>query len=287
MCGNRLQLQTMRLLRPLPIRVKYYPWETPTSYEMRLANANHLNRADLRAGVGLSPSQAHFSTAYPSAYLNALAILGDLGSRSLDLPPDHGTIAERVMCLQCSAGEIVHVRDPTSGYVCPKHAFWLRGSRPVAFSPIPEIINAEHHLRELVANGRENICGTTTYRTCEELAFAGIGEEQCARREVATGLKLTSLVTYPETIQFVSLFTDPTFIKRITPIRESKARRYRYIEKIIPPELSSEGRTRVSSRLKLYSDRLESNLAEASDARDRKLRIFQHRMTDRSLGKHA
>jgi len=119
------------------------------------------------------------------------------------------------------------------------------------------------------------------------LASASIGEEQYARREVATGLKLTPLVIYPETIQFVSLLTDPTFIKRITPISESKARRYRYIEKIIPPELSSEGRTRVSSKLKLYSDRLESNLGEAWNARDRKLRIFQHRMTDRSLGKHA
>ncbi|WP_369084805.1 hypothetical protein [Ferrimicrobium acidiphilum] len=275
----------MRLLRPLPIRVKYYPWETPTSYEMRLASANHLNRADLRATAGLSSSQAHFSTAYPSVYLDALAILGDLGSRSLDLPPDHHELAERVMCLQCSAGEIVHVRDPTSGYVCPKHAFWLQGSRPVAFHPIPEIIDAEHRLRELLANGRENICGTTTYRMCEELASVGIDEERRVRREAATGAKLTPLVIYPETIQLVSLLTDPTFIRRITPIRESKARRYRYIEKMVPPELSSEGRTRVSSGLKLYSDRLENTSEEARKALDHKIRNAQRRATDKSPGK--
>ena len=287
MHGNRLQLQKMRLLRPLPIRVKYYPWETPTSYEMRLASANHLNRADLRATAGLSSSQAHFSTAYPSVYLDALAILGDLGSRSLDLPPDHHQLAERVMCLQCSAGEIVHVRDPTSGYVCPKHAFWLQGYRPVTFRPIPEIIDAEYRLRELLANGRGNICGTTTFRICEELASVGIDERQRLRREAETGVKLTPLVIYPETIQFVSLLTDPTFIRRITPFRESKAQRYRYIENIVPPELSSEGRTRVSSKLKLYSDRLESNLGEAWEALDRKLRFFQHRMTDRSPGNRS
>ncbi len=208
--------------RPLPVRVKYFRHETSLSYELRLAAANHLTRMDLRSGSGLSPSERNFSIRYPVKYLRYLEFLGDLDGRVIDT--EANAAIERPMCPRCSGGEQVRVRDSLSGYVCNRHACWLRDTEVTTFQPLPEVIGAELHLRSLLADGRENILDTTWYRLAEQLALVSLTEEQLATRATQLKTGFLPICLYPETVAFVDLLSQEQFLQAISTSNLGRSR---------------------------------------------------------------
>ncbi len=240
--------------RPLPVRVRYFRHETPLSYELRLASANHLSKNHLRSGSGLSPNERGFASRYPEKYIRYLELLGDLDGRVID---NHANpLVERPMCPRCSRDEEVRVRDPLSGYVCTKHAYWLRDGEVAHFQPTPEVIDAELRLRSLLADGRENILGTARYRLAEELALVSLTEEQLATRAEQLKTSLLPICLYPETVSFVDLLSQEHFLRAISLDYAVKSNRYRVIESLEFPGVSAQGRPRLFSRLKTFSDNL-------------------------------
>lgn len=238
--------------RPLPVRVRYFRHETPLSYELRLATANHLSKNHLHSGSGLSPNERSFAIRYPEKYVRYLELLGHLDGRVIDTHAN--PLVERPMCPRCSGGEEVRVRDPLSGYVCTKHTYWLRDGEVAHFQPIPEVVDAELHLRSLLADGRENILGTAWYRFAEELAFASLTEEQLMARCERSNARSHAICLYPETVHFVDLLSQPVFLRKISTAFSGKRSRYHTIEALKFPGVSSHERTRLLGKLKTFSD---------------------------------
>lgn len=234
--------------------MKYFRHETPLSYELRLAGANHLTKRDLRSGCGLSPSEANFSIRYPVTYVRYLEFLGGLDGRVIDT--EANAAIERPMCPRCSGGEQVRVRDPLSGYVCTKHSYWLRNGEVAHFQPLPAVIDAELHLRSLLADGRENILDTTRYRLAEQLANDSLTEERLRGRSEQLKTSFLPICLYPETVDFVDLLSHEQFLQAISLDHSVKSKRYRVIESLEFQGVSPQGRARLLGRLKTFSDNL-------------------------------
>ncbi|WP_298339888.1 hypothetical protein [Ferrimicrobium sp.] len=187
-------------------------------------------------------------------YVRYLEFLGDLDGRVIDTVAN--AAIERPMCPRCSGGEQVRVRDPLSGYVCTKHAYWLRDTEVTKFQPLPEVIGAELHLRSLLADGRENILDTTKYRLAEQLALVSLTEEQLATRAEQLNTGSLPICLYPETVEFVDLLSLEQFLRAISVDHSVKSKRYHVIESLKFPGVSALGRAQLIGRLKTLSDNL-------------------------------
>lgn len=243
-------------LRSLPIQVKYYRYETISSYELRLAVANHLDIADLKAASKLSqPVTSPFVRRRPE-YLDTLAQLGNLKNSPIFSEPECDGFEIRRMCPRCAHGDLVWLKDPTSGYVCLKHSIWLASQTPIAFAPNSQITHAEERVRKVLAVEQRKLLGTSVYRFFEKLALTCLSEDELEQRQTAVEVHETSLVIYPETVVFLEVLTDPCLVDKIDPRRISRSERYDYLDTLPLPKAEGEQLLRVQSLLRRYSDRI-------------------------------
>jgi site-specific recombinase XerD len=238
-------------VRRLPRDVAPFRDETVRSYEARLAAANHLSVAELRAAAGCRGllSADDLSALTGRAPRTLLMALPELRAtqRRLDLPPDsrwpHPPTPQnarsgrsaliRPACGRCTAargatGEVL-TWTPNDVQICLKHALWIGGQDPLGqwdVRDLPQLAAAQRHHTNLVRrHGRP--AAQTSYRQAVQVT-AWWAQHGCwsdgalARRHVLTGVTggtphdkdpIIALMYYPEAVGLLSLFVSPYWIR--------------------------------------------------------------------------
>ena len=238
-------------VRRLPRDVAPFRDETVRSYEARLAAANHLPVAGLRAAAGChgllsADALGALTGRAPRTLLLALPELRAT-RHDLQLPadnrwphpptPQHArsgrSVLIRPVCRRCAAargatGEVL-AWTPSEVQICLKHALWIGGQDPHGqwdLRDVPELPAAQRHHTNLVRrHGRPAV--QTAYSQAVEVT-AWWAQHGCwssgavTRRHLLAGLTsgtprdrdpIVALMYYPETVGLLSLFVSRYWTK--------------------------------------------------------------------------
>lgn len=215
----------MNTIGPLPIGTRVFHGETLDSFAHRHALRNHTTVHEVEQSLrtsGLLTTSRDRNHADRAAAWRALGALSPTAfptaPRVAGVP-----IATRLLCDQCTRGQVAYGARPDMGQVCLTHRRWL-GFTQVGLHRYPAATKAEWRFRRLTKRGV--LFDAPVMQIGRSAAFAGIPRATLDRRALTLGIGDHDALVYPEQVEVARMLCDQAVMERATnPTIANSARR--------------------------------------------------------------